>query len=63
MLTNLRNACPYCLLALVGLTLLICIPGMASQTTPVGQLGLWMLWVPILSAALRAGLLRMARVR
>ncbi len=53
--------CPLCLLALLGIAILLGVPGLAAIETPLGSAGLLLLWVPLLSALIRQTMLRSAR--
>ncbi len=55
--------CPLCLLALLGMAILLAVPGLAAVETPFGSAGLLLLWVPLVSALLRQAMLRSARPR
>jgi hypothetical protein len=52
--------CPLCVLALLGLVVLLGVPGLASVQTPLGPASVLVLWIPLLSALLRQGMLRTA---
>ncbi|WP_146152078.1 hypothetical protein [Ahniella affigens] len=53
-----RLRCPYCFWFLLGLGLMVSVPGLAHTETPVGALWLWLVLVPLASALLRRVLLR-----
>ena len=61
MSSNAARFCPYCLTALVGLVVLLSIPGLATSATPFGNTGLLLLGIPLVSAVLRRVLLGAAR--
>jgi hypothetical protein len=53
MSSSTNRFCPYCLTALVGLVVLMSIPGLAGTVTPFGKTGVLLLGVPMISALLR----------
>lgn len=57
-LEQARLNCPYCVWFLLGLGLMVSMPGLGAVQTPVGALWLWLLLLPLASALLRRLLLR-----
>lgn len=56
------TVCPYCLVALIGTTILLVLPELADVSTPVGNASLLLFWLPTSCALLRQGLLHFARL-
>lgn len=50
------SICPFCAWAAFGLMLVLGLPELLSQGTPLGPAPLWLLVVPFASALLRRGL-------
>jgi hypothetical protein len=57
-----KRFCPYCSSALIGLMVMLGVPGLSDVTTPLGKFSVLMFWVPLASAVIRHGILRVTRL-